>query len=698
MRRILVILVIVIGVIFGAAMILPAVIPTESYRARVETAASDALGREVRLSGPIKLAILPKIQVRAEDVSIANAEGFGDEAFAQMRELRLTLALWPLLQQNIELEEFVLVEPTIRLTQRGGRNNWTFKKEGDAAPTQQADAQGAFIRQQGALPLDASLGDLRIENGALSFTSEQQSFNVTALNLATRLPSVDEPAQLNGDFTLNGEDFRFETGLSSLRALFEGQATDIDLAVASAVLDLDFKGQVEEGQNFAFAGDFTADLQSLPRLAAIAGASLPQGNTYKSFYAEGRLIGEPNRLTVRGTGQPPRGDNALIRFDDITTEGTLTLTYGGARPMVRGRLSMDTLDITPYAGSGERADTQRPSGPMEFSRTPMDLSALGLVDADLNLSVNTLKFQALEVSDVALHAVLDRARLQADLTQFTLYQGRGQATAVANARTATPSYGFNANLDGVSALPLLQAAAGFDRLEGLGTITLDLTSQGASAHDIVNGLNGTSNFRFADGAIKGINLARVLRGVQSALTNRGLPDGFGAQESTDFTSLTLATTLTNGLANANLEMLSPLVRVNGGGVFNLPQQNMDYRITPRAVASLQGQGGTNDLVGIPVPIRLQGSFAQPQIGIDFEAVAQSLLRARLGQAVGGNNANGEPQSLEDTARDTLTNALFGNRNRNQSSEGTSEDSDQTQDEEEDEDPAQQLLRGLLGGG
>jgi AsmA protein len=102
------------------------------------------------------LQILPQLQVRARDARIANAPGFGDDPFAQMQEMRVSVALIPLLQRQIEIEEFVLIDPVIRLQSNARGNNWTF---GDnAEQVAQATPEEGFRRQPGALPFEASFG------------------------------------------------------------------------------------------------------------------------------------------------------------------------------------------------------------------------------------------------------------------------------------------------------------------------------------------------------------------------------------------------------------------------------------------------------------------------------------------------------------------------------------------------------------
>jgi len=270
------------------------------------------------------------------------------------------------------------------------------------------------------------------------------------------------------------------------------------------------------------------------------------------------------------------------------------------------------------------------------------------------------------------------------LTRFTLYEGSGTARVVANSRGNTPSYSLNARLDTLAALPFLEAAAGFDRLQGLGAFNIDVLTSGNTTAQIMNAIDGTGGFNFADGSIRGVNLAQVIRTVQSSIVSGQLPDGFGEQEETDFSALGGTFTITDGVVNnTDLAMLSPLVRVDGAGTVNLGGQSLDYRLRPRAVASVQGQGGDRDMRGIVVPVRIRGSFNNPSVGVDTEAVGRALLQGAVEGAMRGENP-------EDALRGALGAAL-GLNTQDDDTEGETGETT-----EEEIDPAEQLLRGLFG--
>ena len=664
MRRLLIALLVLVFLVIGVAVLAPALIPTDMIRARTETAAQEALGRDVTLEGNIRLQVLPRLQVRAQDARIANAQSFGDEPFAQMQEMRVSVSLIPLLQRQIEIEEFILVDPVIRLQSNASGNNWTFGSNTEAVA--QATPDEGFVRQPGALPFEASFGDVRIENGAVTFDDGQQIRRFDALNLTIDLPSVDQAVSLRGSFEADGRPMNFNAELGSLRGFFEGQETAFSTTLNGPLADLTLEGRFLESPQLAFDGEMNVTLP-LRALARYLGSDLPEGDIFRQFSARSAVSGEPGVLRLRG---------ARISFDDINAQGDMTLNYAGARPRITGDLSTSLLDLTTYIPADTAPDANRSgaaAGVSQWSDEPIDLAPLRTLDADLTIRATQLKARDIEVSDVTALVNVDRGRMTARLNQFRLYGGTGEALAVINARSNTPSFSFNATLDALEAQPFLLAAAQFDRLIGDGGFNLDLTASGASPAAIMNSLSGTGRFGFTDGAIKGVNLAQMIRTVQTALQNRALPTAFAESEQTDFSSLGGTFTVTNGVvSNQDLQMLSPLLRVLGDGRIDLGAQEIDYRLTPRAVQSLTGQGGSLDLQGLEVPVRLRGNFNNVSAGIDFEAVARNLLTQQAGRLL---RQSGDDEGDEDapTSPEDVVRGLFGqilNNNRSQSDEDT----------------------------
>ncbi len=666
MRRVLIVVLVLLVAVVGAVLILPTLIGAEELRTRAQAAATEALGREVVLEGDISLRIFPSAQVRAGDARIANAPGFGDEPFAQMEEMRVSVAILPLISRRIEVREFILVEPVIRLQTNASGNNWTLGSASDAAPAQTSSG-GGFVRQPGALPFEASFGDVRLENGTVIYTDPTGTRRFDAVNLAVALPSVDEEIAITGSLDADGNVMNFDARLGSLRSFFEGAETPLSLSIDGPLADLSFSGQIDEGEDIVLRGAVDVDLP-LPALAAYAGAALPDGEIFQRFAAEADLIADMTSVALT---------NASVRFDDIAADGDITLWLDGPRPNVVGAITTANLDITPYIpadSAAEAATTEGSGGFPPWSEEEFDMAALRLVDADLSIRTDRFKANDIEATDVNISAELINGRLVAEMTGFDLYGGQGRVAAIMNARQPTASYSFDVDVDTLEALPFLQAAADFDRLAGLGGVMLDLEARGNSPAAVMNSLNGNGDFEFANGAIVGVNLAQVIRTVQDAISTGQLPAGFADQQQTDFTSLGGTFQITNGrVENLDLAMLSPLIRVAGQGTVDLANQTIDYRLNPRAVGSLSGQGGAIDLNGVGVPITLRGSFNDVSVGIDYATLARDIARSQAAGALGdrlpdtplGNAARGllnqpEGQSREEAVGNALR-GLLGNR-------------------------------------
>ncbi|MCH8489081.1 MAG: AsmA family protein [Oceanicaulis sp.] len=683
MRTLFIILLVLAALIAGAVLALPALISSDWLRERVSAEASEAINREVRLAGDVSLQVFPRIQVRARDASIANAPGYGDEPLAEMGELRASLALMPLLSRRIEIEEFVLVDPVIRLEARADGNNWTLGAPADADRPTRGAGEG-FVRRPGALPFEAAFGDVRIENGSVFYRDPGQPRRIEDLDLSVDLPSVDGPVRLAGSLSADGRPMRFDARLSSLRGFFEGAETAITLEMTGALADLSFDGRFLESEALSFDGRTSVDLP-LPALARFLGAELPEGPVFRRFAAEADVAGTPGRLALT---------DAAIVFDDIRANGALTLDYERARPLITGSLRAADLDITPYIPAEEPAPSGQAGGGGlgPWSDDRIDLTALSTVDARIDVRAARFKARDIVAENVNLAVTLDNALLTARLTDFRLYGGQGVVTMVVNARQSTPRYSMTADISALEALPFLTAAAGFDRLQGLGRLQLDLTGTGASPAALMQSLNGTGNFNFADGAIGGVNLAQVIRTVQQAIQTGSLPSGFADTQQTDFSALTGSFNVRQGVAeNLDLTMLSPLLRVEGAGTLNLAEQMIEYRLTPRAVQTLAGQGGDTDLQGLAVPVRIRGGFNDVAVSVDLEAVARDLVRLRAGSLIGGQagQALTDGRRLEDVARDAATDAL------RDALTGRPREGENGEQETHD-DPARRLLEGVLG--
>lgn len=296
--RIIVIAGVTLLVLVGGLLIAPQLIPASVYRERIQAAAQEALGREVLVSGDVRVSVFPRIEARAEGATIANPpnsgpEGFGDAPFASMTELRAAVKLWPLLFRKVEIDEFVLVEPSIALIQlANGANNWTF----DFAKTEPKPDQPPQAAMQ------ASLGDVRIVDGRVSYEDRAtgETHALSDLDLKVDMQAMDKPLQVAASGVADDLPFKLDARIANPQAMLDGVASDITLDLATDLITTDLDGSLALGETPTFDFAFNGEVPSVPKLAdAFKLADLPARAVLGKVSASGQALGTPADITLK---------------------------------------------------------------------------------------------------------------------------------------------------------------------------------------------------------------------------------------------------------------------------------------------------------------------------------------------------------------------------------------------------------------
>ena len=140
-------------------------------------------------------------------------------------------------------------------------------------------------------------------------------------------------------------------------------------------------------------------------------------------------------------------------------------------------------------------------------------------------------------------------------------------------------------------------------------------------------LNGNGEVVFSDGAIIGIDIAGMVRNVKAAF---GLEQKPAEKPRTDFAELTAPFRITNGVVNTpQTVMKSPLVRVEAAGNADLVKETLDFRVEPKVVSTLKGQGDEEQRSGIMVPVLVSGTFSSPKFRPDVSAAAKQEIQKKI---------------------------------------------------------------------
>ena len=112
LRALLIALAVLAALVAAAAWLVPPRLDVNAWRDDIAALASARLGRSVRIDGPIAFRLLPEPTLTAAKVSLA-APAAGVRVTAA--ELRLRLALVPLLSGQVDARELVLRGAELRV-------------------------------------------------------------------------------------------------------------------------------------------------------------------------------------------------------------------------------------------------------------------------------------------------------------------------------------------------------------------------------------------------------------------------------------------------------------------------------------------------------------------------------------------------------------------------------------------------------
>ncbi len=342
---------------------------------------------------------------------------------------------------------------------------------------------------------------------------------------------------------------------------------------------------------------------------------------------------QPLALTVRGKAHADAKaaswalDGALSgnRF-----ESTGQAALGGTVPNIKANARFDSLDLNKVLAPDKPAATPAPSGPAPAD-TPVALDGLKAVNGQFHFTAGALAFRQYRVSDVKVDATLDNGTLRIGKLAGRAWGGTVDGSG--SAESSSRRVAVKLAADGVDVNALLKNVAGKDLLEGTGRVTADVNTAGATVGALRSALAGQVALQVRDGAVKGINLARMLRQTKAALALKGDALSQAATtEKTDFSELTASARIAGGVAHSDdLDMKSPFLRIGGAGRFDIGRGTVDYTARATVVETSKGQEGADlaALKGLTVPVQLSGPFDAIDWKIQWSAVAGKALESQL---------------------------------------------------------------------
>lgn len=311
----------------------------------------------------------------------------------------------------------------------------------------------------------------------------------------------------------------------------------------------------------------------------------------------------------------------------------------------RANIKIDQLDLNRYlsSGTGQASPEKAPAGqPVKSASastpaqpTRIDLSAIQDLDLQAIIEIGKLKAGAMTLESVKTDVQASKGQLRIGPHSARVGGGTIQGDASVNARTN--QFHIKETLSKINVDTLAKEMGQDSRVEGQANVVLDLTSRGETVDQLRQNLAGKGNFNIANGAIRGVDIERLLQSIQNVFKGGALP-AFSSSDRTVFSDVSGSFTVTQGVAtNKDLSITAPVFRVQGQGEINLVTEQLNYlaRLSVVDTRQAQASGELDALRGITIPVRLTGPVSNLSYQLDMTSIAAELAKSQANKALSG---------------------------------------------------------------
>ena len=518
--------------------------------ARLKQVASEQVraqtGRELVINGPLKLDFFPGVSLVASDVSLSGPANYSGPDLFNADEFSMSLSLLPLLGGTVETGDIGLEQAELNVyTDGAGISSLDGLVGGEAEP-------------------DAEAGQTDVSTGQILLTDIR--LNVTDVSTDSRQVFVVE--------RLSVDSFRYDQPVA-----FEFKGS---LGEPPSIENIDLDGEVL--------------VPSAPGPVRISGLELDAEVSGLALALSGDAELQP------GPPMVARFSNGRIRLGD--SEFATAFSFRDAeRPKVEATLKGEMLDVDALLASMPAAPEQQSgTGGGSASEVPEESPLLLLreLDLDAQMELQAMKISGLNLNSIQTRVVADDGLVTIDPLSGALAGGRLDAVGQVDLNADPPTVQLAPVFD-LESLGKALGPWGMDRfLTGSGLLDLSLAARGLDVRSILGSLDGSGEYDFRDGSIKGLNFTGMVEGLASRNIAEAARAGVGG--TTEFKAMQGAVSIEDGTIRLpGMQIVTDTLSITGDVRLNLGDLGLGGQLR------LEGERLNR------IPIKLEGTLTQPKL-------------------------------------------------------------------------------------
>ncbi len=619
LRKILISAVVAVLLMIVAGAVLISTIDLNEYVSVVEAKAKEATGRELKLRGKVgyKLSLFPT--VAAEDVSFQNAPWGSRAQMASAKRVEIQIALLPLLTGDIVVSRVLLVQPDVLLEVNAkGEKNWVFgrSEKKKAGPSDDDRGTGVDVRR------------IEISDGLLSYREAKPQLEHRAKIERLRLDAEHEfdAIAFDGKGTLNDVPLVLEGEIDNLHHAGETGASgaiELEADLGGNRLALDGRVPLAGGTPVGLDARFDATLKDVAALRAMLRRPVPALPAAK---LKGRASMQKAALVV---------EDLSAEIGKSRAQGSLRLGLEGEQRPFELRLDAPLIDLPELhalrKAVGGSAPEKRGDGRV-FPNDPFPLAALKALDGEAEIKIAKLRLdEANQLDDLRVRSRFKQGKIEADELKLRL-QGGELSVKVHGDASSGKTLALDATVTGQKVpLAALTSFAGVSPPpEGAPTdLAIQFSGRGNSVRSLMASASGNVRVVVGPGRLQnraldaGVDVTQLLNSLNPAR---------GRDPYTEMKCAVLRFPVRNGIATISngIALETNKVRLLGGGSVNLRNETLELAFRPEAASGL-GVGAGN----LARYAKVEGTLANPRIGIDMAGAASTAAVAGAAIATGG---------------------------------------------------------------
>ena len=626
-------------------------------KGRISAFASKKLNRDVTIHGDLDIKLFSwHPLITAKDIRVANASWAAPpQNMAELAELKLRIALLPLLRGQVVFKELSLIQPNVTLQRRAdGQANWIFSSpSGPPQPAQEGTA----------LP---QIEQFTLQDGLVSINDEVQDLAGTLkVNNLPRAQDEDKTLHIEGEGQFHKQPLSvIASGASplNLRETKTPYPMEGRLVYGKTVL------QVEGGVVFR------PDLNGTDVSVKLSGPDLARVGTLLDM-----PVPETPPYTL--TGRVTRPDDRHWRLDGLDGKigesvltGDVMYESGSQRPKIYATLHSKRLDFddlapmiggTPTTDKGERASSEQKQDAQQakaekrlFPTEPVDLSALTKVDMQLKFRGQKVTARTIPMDQLNFDLQIENGKLTLKPISLRLAGGEVEGGITVDGAASAPRTDIKLSVKAVQLSKLVPNNKLLESTGGRVGGTIDLKGNGSSVSAFLGKADGDVVLVMESGRLDNLMVEALGLDAAEALLVLADKEEKNGRSATPLRCAVAAFAVKSGAMQSRALVAdtqdSTLV---GEGGMNLRDESLDLKI--------EAHPKDNSLLTARAPIHIKGRLLQPDVSIEKRGlVARTLVAVGLATVLTPLAAI-IPFVEVGTTEDQNCNALFAEARRTQ---------------------------------